>query len=121
MVAKKKGKKTKKTTTQKRKVSKQTATQRKTPMTIKLLEAEINRLQDLLEVLKRKSSLVRRSLNYIEREQKRVMKQIQQARSFINRLKKRGMKTLKSVPRNLEGLYNQFLREVDRISKYLSS
>ncbi len=110
-----------------RKISKRTRTHhaaksvRKTPITIKLLEAEVRRLQELLEILKKKSYFVRRSLAYIEREQRKVMKQIRQARMFLARMKKRGIRTLQLVPKNLEGLYGQFRKEIEKFSKYLIS
>ncbi len=81
------------------------------------LEKEIRRLTDLLLVIKRKSALVRRSLAYLEREQRRVMKQISQARRFLTRLKNRGIKAWKGFPNNAEGLYRQLKAEFNRLSR----
>jgi len=90
---------------------------KKSAVNVRRLEAEINRLSDLLEVVKKKSVLVRRSLAYLEREQKKVRKQILQARAFLMRLKNRGVKAFHEFPHNAEDLYQQVKREFNRLSK----
>jgi hypothetical protein len=85
------------------------------------LEKEIKRLSDLLIVVKRKSALVRHSLAYLEREQRRVMRQINQARRFLTRLKNRGLKAWQQFPGNAEALYRQFKAEFNRLSRKLLS
>ncbi len=80
------------------------------------LEAEINRLSELLETIKKKSVLVRRSLAYLEREQKVVMRQLRHARSFLLRLKNRGIQALQNFPQTAEDLYEQLKREFTRLS-----
>jgi septal ring factor EnvC (AmiA/AmiB activator) len=85
------------------------------------LEAEINRLTDLLNLIKKKSSLVRRSLAYLEREQKKVTRQIHDAKRFINKLRARGLEAWRNFPGNAEDLYYQLKREFNKISKRLRS
>ncbi|MCE9624928.1 MAG: hypothetical protein K8R69_05665, partial [Deltaproteobacteria bacterium] len=65
----------------------------------------------------KKSVLVRRSLAYLEREQKKVRKQILQARAFLMRLKNRGVQAIQDIPHNAEDLYLQVKREFNRLSK----
>jgi len=83
------------------------------------LEKEIARLSNLLGTIKQKSVLVRRSLAYLEREQKRVMKQINYAKRFLMRLKNRGIKAWHKFPNNAEGIYRQIKAEFNRISRRL--
>ncbi len=83
------------------------------------IEREIQRLTELLNLLKRKSSLVRRSLAYLEREQKKVARQINEARRFLNNLKNRGIRVLRNLPENAEELYYQLKGEFTRLSKRL--
>lgn len=87
----------------------------------KNLENEINKLTDLLNVIKKKSTLVRRSLAYLEREQKKVSRQIIETKRFLNRLKNRGIAALRNLPENAEDLYYQLKGEFNRISKRLRS
>lgn len=94
---------------------------KKSAVNVRRLEAEINRLSELLDTIKKKSALVRRSLAYLEREQKAVMKQIKHARSFLLRLKNRGMRALQNFPQNAEELYQQVKREFNRVSKRWTS
>ena len=94
---------------------------KKPAVNVRRLEAEINRLSELLDTIKKKSVLVRRSLAYLEREQKNVMKQIKQARSFLLRLKNRGMKALHNFPQSAEDLYLQVKKEFNRVSKRWTS
>jgi len=94
---------------------------KKSAVNVRRLEAEINRLSELLETIKKKSALVRRSLAYLEREQKAVMKQLKHARSFLLRLKNRGMRALQNFPQNAEELYQQVKREFNRVSKRWTS
>ena len=89
---------------------------KKPAVNVRLIEAEINRLSDLLEIVKKKSVLVRRSLAYLEREQKNVLKQLKHARSFVLRLKNRGMQAFHNFPQNAEELYRQLKREFNRVS-----
>lgn len=94
---------------------------KKSAVNVRRLEAEINRLSELLDTIKKKSALVRRSLAYLEREQKAVMKQIKHARSFLLRLKNRGMRALQNFPQNAEELYQQVKREFNRVSRRWTS
>lgn len=94
---------------------------KKSAVNVRRLEAEINRMSELLDTIKKKSALVRRSLAYLEREQKAVMKQIKHARSFLLRLKNRGMRALQNFPQNAEELYQQVKREFNRVSKRWTS
>ncbi|HCU25230.1 MAG TPA: hypothetical protein DF383_09440 [Deltaproteobacteria bacterium] len=108
-----------------KKKSKQSAARRKasagapkkSAISYRLLEAEINRLSDLLKVIKKKSVLVRRSLAYLDREQKRVKKQLTSARTFLLRLKNRGMQALQNFPQSAEELYGQLKAEFGRLSR----
>jgi len=88
----------------------------KPAVNVRRLEAEINRLSELLETIKKKSVLVRRSLAYLDREQKIVMKQLRHARSFLLRLKNRGLQALHNFPQTAEDLYSQLKREFNRLS-----
>jgi|SRR5215831_264110 len=81
------------------------------------LEAEINRLSELLQTIKKKSRLVRSSLAYLEREQKKVRRQLQNARTFLLRLKNRGMKVIQNFPHTAEELYRQLKSEFNRLSR----
>ncbi|MCC7344718.1 MAG: hypothetical protein IT573_07240 [Deltaproteobacteria bacterium] len=94
---------------------------KKSAVNVRRLEAEINRMSELLDTIKKKSALVRRSLAYLEREQKAVMKQIKHARGFLLRLKNRGMRALQNFPQNAEELYQQVKREFNRVSKRWTS
>lgn len=94
---------------------------KKSAVNVRRLEAEINRLSELLDTIKKKSVLVRRSLAYLEREQKNVMKQLKHARSFLLKLKNRGMQALQNFPQSAEELYQQVKREFNRVSKRWSS
>ena len=85
----------------------------------KAIEGEIQRLNDLLNHLKKKSSLVRRSLTYLEHEQKKVARQLQEAKRFLDKLKIRGIKILRNLPENAEELYYQLKHEFNRLSKKL--
>jgi len=85
----------------------------------RLLETEINRLSDLLQTVKQKSALVRRSLAYLEKEQRKVKKQLSQARSFLMRLKNKGVKAFQNF--SAEDLYQQVKDEFNRLSKRWSS
>ncbi len=116
-MAKKKKRSKKKSKALKKKASKKIA--KKSRVSLNALEREIARLTDLVEVIKRKSSLVRRSLNYLEREQKRVIKQINQARRFLTKLKNRGLRAWQNFPENAESVYRQLKTEFNRLSKKL--
>lgn len=117
MAAKKKGKKKK---SKARKVAKRAvASLPKNSLNLGALENEIKRLTNLLTSIKKKSALVRRSLAYLDREQKRVMRQINQARRFLLRLKNRGLKAWQGFPGNAESLYRQLKAEFNRISQKL--
>ena len=94
---------------------------KKSAVNVRRLEAEINRLSELLDTIKQKSALVRRSLAYLEREQKNVMKQLKHARSFLLKLKNRGMRALQNFPQSAEELYQQVKREFNRVSKRWSA
>jgi hypothetical protein len=85
------------------------------------IESEINKLTDLLTHLKKKSTLVRRSLAYLEREQRKVARQITEAKRFLNKLKNRGIAALRNLPENAEELYYQLKHEFNRISSRLRS
>lgn len=119
--------KKKKRTVKKKKAVKKAASKaaktlpKKSAVNVRRLEAEINRMSELLDTIKKKSALVRRSLAYLEREQKAVMKQIKHARSFLLRLKNRGMRALQNFPQNAEELYRQVKREFNRVSKRWTS
>ncbi|HKY64506.1 MAG TPA: hypothetical protein VJR29_13950 [bacterium] len=90
---------------------------RKQHVSYRLLETEINRLSDLLQTVKQKSRLVRRSLAYLEKEQRKVKKQLSQARSFLLRLKNKGVKAFQNFPQSAEELYQQVKSEFNRLSK----
>lgn len=83
------------------------------------LEGEIKKLFDLLNTVGKKNTLVRNSLNYLEKEQKALSKQIVQAKTFVNRLKKMGIKILQSFPENAEEIFSQVKDEINRLSKRL--
>lgn len=83
------------------------------------LENEINKLTDLLQHIKKKSTLVRRSLAYLEREQRRVNRQIRDAKRYLHKLKNRGIAALRNLPENAEDLFYQLKSEFNRISKRL--
>jgi septal ring factor EnvC (AmiA/AmiB activator) len=83
------------------------------------LESELNRLTDLLQHIRKKSTLVRRSLAYLEREQRRVTRQINDAKRFLNKLKNRGIAALRHLPENAEELFYQLKAEFNRFSKRL--
>ena len=95
------------------------AAPRKHNVSYRLLETEINRLSDLLQTVKQKSALVRRSLAYLEKEQRKVKKQLSHARSFLLRLKNRGVKAFQNF--SAEELYQQVKDEFNRLSKRWSS
>ena len=119
MAAKKKGKKKR---SKAKKAGKQAAARiQKGALNLGALENEIKRLSNLLMSIKKKSALVRRSLAYLDREQKRVMRQISQARRFLTRLKNRGLKAWQGFPGNAETLYRQLKAEFNRISQKLLS
>lgn len=95
------------------------AVPRKHNVSYRLIETEINRLSDLLQTVKQKSALVRRSLAYLEKEQRKVKKQLNHARSFLLRLKNRGVKAFQNF--SAEDLYQQVKDEFNRLSKRWSS
>ncbi len=116
-------KKKKKTAAKKKIRVKKSATglAKKSAVSVRRLEAEINHLSDLLQKIKQKSVLVRRSLAYLDREQKNVMKQLRHARSFLLRLKNRGVKAIQNFPQSAEELYGQLKREFNRLSQRWTS
>lgn len=81
------------------------------------LEAEILKLSDLLQTISKKNKLVRRSLNYLEKEQKKLSKQITDAKRFLTRLKNRSLQVLREFPDNAEDLYYQLKDEFNRLSQ----
>ena len=102
-----------------RKAKAKVATAPKHNVSYRLIETEINRLSDLLQTVKQKSALVRRSLAYLEKEQRKVKKQLNHARSFLLRLKNRGVKAFQNF--SAEDLYQQVKDEFNRLSKRWSS
>jgi cob(I)alamin adenosyltransferase len=98
---------------------KSAAAPHKSNVSYRLLETEINRLSDLLQTVKQKSALVRRSLAYLEKEQRKVKKQLSHARSFLMRLKNKGVKAFQNF--SAEDLYQQVKDEFNRLSKRWSS
>jgi hypothetical protein len=83
------------------------------------IESEILRLSELLQTVRKKSKLVRKSLAYLEREQKKVARQIREARLFLTQLKNRGMRALREFPINAEEMFSQLKSEISRISRRL--
>jgi len=83
------------------------------------LEREIKRLTHMLQTIRQKSHLVRRSLAYLEREQKKVMRQINQAKRFLLKLKNRCIQAWNKFPENAEDLYFQLKLEFNRLSERL--
>lgn len=113
-----KKRKSKKSAGKRMAASKKSSKQSKS-VNLSALEKEVQRLSSLLLMIKKKSTLVRRSLAYLEREQKRVMKQINHAKRFLTRIKNRGIKAWQRFPNNAEGLYRQIKAEFNRISRKL--
>ena len=58
---------------------------------------------------------------YLEKEQRKVKKQLTQARSFLLRLKNKGVKPFQNFPQSAEELYQQVKSEFNRLSKRWSS
>lgn len=85
----------------------------------KTIELEIARLTELLQTIRKKNKLVKKSLAYLEREQKKVAKQIRDAKKYLTQLKNRGIKAIKGFPDNAEEIFEQLKGEVTRISKRL--
>jgi hypothetical protein len=83
------------------------------------IESEIYRLTELLQTIRKKNKLVRKSLAYLEREQKKVARQIRDARRFLTQLKNRGIKVLREFPVNAEEMFAQLKTEISRISRRL--
>ena len=85
----------------------------------KAIESEIRKLTELLQTIRNKNKLVKKSLAYLEKEQRKVAKQIQDARKFLTQLKVRGLKALRGFPDNAEEIFDQLKSEVTRLSKRL--
>ncbi len=83
------------------------------------LELEISRLTELLQTIRRKNKLVKKSLAYLEKEQRKVAKQIRDAKKYLTRLKNRGIKAIRGFPDNAEEIFYQLKGEITRISKRL--
>ena len=84
-----------------------------------MIESEILRLSELLQTIRKKNKLVRKSLAYLEREQKKVARQIREARLYLTQLKNRGIRVLREFPVNAEEMFAQLKSEIHRISKRL--
>lgn len=69
----------------------------------------------MLQALSKKSILVRKSLNYLEREQKRLNQQIQEAKKYLSQLKNWGLQALREFPDNAEDIFSQLKSEFNRI------
>jgi len=91
----------------------------KSPLTYKKIEAEILKLTHLLQNSKKRNQLIRKSLAYLEKEQKKLTHQIQEAKKFLTRIKNRGIQALREFPDNAEDIYYQLKSEFNRISKIL--
>ena len=83
------------------------------------IEMEISRLTELLQTIRRKNKLVKKSLAYLEREQKKVARQIQDAKKYLTRLKNRGIRAIRGFPDNAEEIFYQLKGEITRISRRL--
>jgi len=83
------------------------------------IENEIHRLTELLQTIRKKNKLVKKSLAYLEREQKKVAKQIAEARKFLTQLKNRGIRALREFPDNAEEIFFQLKKEISRLSRRL--
>jgi hypothetical protein len=83
------------------------------------IEVEIHRLTELLQTIRRKNKLVRKSLAYLEREQKKVARQIRDAKRFLTQLKNRGIRVIREFPVNAEEMFAQLKQEIARISRRL--
>lgn len=83
------------------------------------IESEIHRLTELLQTIRKKNKLVRKSLAYLEREQKKVARQIKDAKRFLTQLKNRGIRVLREFPVNAEEMFGQLKTEISRISRRL--
>lgn len=83
------------------------------------IESEIRKLTELLQTIRTKNKLVKKSLAYLEKEQRKVAKQIQEARKYLTQLKNRGLKALRGFPDNAEEIFEQLKSEVTRLSKRL--
>lgn len=83
------------------------------------IENEIYRLTELLQTIRKKNKLVKKSLAYLEREQKKVSKQIIEAKKFLTTLKNRGIRALREFPDNAEEIFYQLKREITRLSRRL--
>jgi hypothetical protein len=83
------------------------------------IESEIHRLTELLQTIRKKNKLVRKSLAYLEREQKKVARQIRDAKRFLTQWKNRGIRVLREFPVNAEEIYGQLKVEISRISRRL--
>lgn len=83
------------------------------------IESEILRLTELLQTIRKKNKLVRKSLAYLDREQKKVARQIRDAKRFLTQLKNRGIRALREFPVNAEEIFSQLKTEISRISHRL--
>ncbi len=84
-----------------------------------MLENEIHRLTDLLQTISKKSTLVKEALAYLDREQKKVARQIHEAKKFLLKLKNRGLKALREFPDSAEDILFQLRNDINRLSKRL--
>jgi septal ring factor EnvC (AmiA/AmiB activator) len=83
------------------------------------IEAEVIKLTELLHAISKKSKLVRKSLAYLEKEQKKVTRQLREAKKFLNQVKNRSIQVLRGFPGNAEEIYYQLKGEFNRLSKRL--
>ena len=71
------------------------------------LEQELQKLAELLKSAQSKSKFVRRSLAYLEREQRALAGQAREAKKYFTKIKNRGAQALENFPENTEEFLQQ--------------
>ncbi len=89
------------------------------PVSYQSFEKELNRFSELLESVGLRGRLVKKSLAYIEKEQKRLNQQLLEAKRFLPRLKNRSLKVWRDFPEHAEEVFRQLKLEFNRFSQRL--
>ncbi len=89
------------------------------PVSYQSFEKELNRFYDLLESVGLRGRIVKKSLAYLEKEQRRLNKQLLEAKRFLTRLKNRSLKAWHDFPEQAEEIFRQLKSEFNRLSKRL--
>lgn len=76
-------------------------------------------MADLIKTAQQKSDIVKKTLSYWEKEQKKLARQVQEASKYFKQAKDHSLKLIRQFPDKSEDILAQLKRELSKLSSFI--